>query len=173
MLGWYEGTQPHTHAELSWCVLLSQTTWSDWRETTLNCHSTPWMTSSKSSVRFPRQCVRTERGSSPMMPTLQCYQGKNTITMFIYSLISCVTLYIDLLTPSVLQCLIRWQRSDSRWRCNVKEYFWPVRQHSGHERVWRALPCAPVHRPEDPRGKDLIFFFSKHLIWPRHVCSFF
>lgn len=53
-----------------------------------------------------------------------------------------------------LQCLVRRQCDLSRWRRDVEEYFRPVGQHSGHERVWCALSCAIVHRPQDPRGKD-------------------
>lgn len=53
-----------------------------------------------------------------------------------------------------LQCLVGGQRDLSRWRRDVKEYFWPVGQHCGHERVRCALSCPIVHRPQDPRGKD-------------------
>lgn len=62
--------------------------------------------------------------------------------------------YIYLLCSLLnLQRFIGWKRDVCGWRRDVKEHFWSVRQHSWLERVWRALPCACVHRPQDPCGK--------------------
>lgn len=162
-LGWNKLIKwSHINNNIKWIILLypvlfSRIIWLDWRETMSSCHSTLWTTWSRLSVRFPQQYVRTESGSSLMMSTPRCCRGTTTqpVPLRMTYLLSRLPL-ICWHTCWFLQCLVRRQCDFSRWWRDTKEHFRPDRQRSGYERIWCAVSCSVVHRPQDSCGKDVL-----------------